>query len=472
MFRTFLSLRYLRARKTNWIGMAGILVAVGALVLILSIMAGFLEESRRTLRGNLADLVIQPSFQSSVLQENGDWIPMQTDVERMLEIIREDPGVAAATPQLQWYGIFAPDGGETALEKPMQDAIQLIELVGIDVEGEGEATDFRESLEAEYGKKPGLGKFCNVGRPASVEDPFRNLTERSELGRSRTRPKVPILVGEQLAYLWGLRRGQEVSLVTATYDEGSSQLNETAANARFQVVGSFRSKDNETDSRRIYIDRRALADFLQRDRLWSAVLVKLNDYERDKNAVRARLWSKLHAEGFLSAPGIRTNEFRTWEDFRAMLLAAIQNEKALMGIMLSLVLVVAGFTVFALLSMMVTEKRRDIGILCALGATPRGVLALFLMIGLWEAVIGSAFGALVGVLGAYNIDAIERKLSSTFGFQIFNRDIYLFDYIPAEVSFSGVAWIVSGAVFSTLLFAAIPAWRASRLDPVEALRHE
>ena len=85
MFRTFLSLRYLKARKTNWIGMAGILVAVGALVLILSIMAGFLEESRRTLRGNLADLVIQPSFQSSVLQENGDWVPMQTDVERMLE---------------------------------------------------------------------------------------------------------------------------------------------------------------------------------------------------------------------------------------------------------------------------------------------------------------------------------------------------------------------------------------------------
>jgi len=351
----------------------------------------------------------------------------------------------------------------------MQDAIQLIELVGIDVDGEAAATDFRASLEAEYGKKPGLGKFCNVGRPADLDDPFVNLREIRE---RRSRPKVPILVGEQLAYLWGLRRGQEVSLVTATYDEATSQLNETAANARFQVVGSFRSKDNETDSRRIYMDRRALADFLQRERLWSAVLIKLEDYERDKEAVRGRLWTQLHDAGYLSAPGIRANELRTWEDFRATLLAAIQNEKALMGIMLSLVLVVAGFTVFALLSMMVTEKRRDIGILCALGATSRGVLTLFLMIGLWEAVIGSAFGALIGVLGAYNIDAIERKLSSTFGFQIFNRDIYLFDYIPAEVSFTGVAWIVGGAVVSTLLFAAIPAWRASRLDPVEALRHE
>ena len=146
-------------------------------MLILSIMAGFLEESRRTLRGNLADLVIQPSFQSSVLQENGDWVPMQTDVERMLEIIREDPDVVAATPSCSGTASSRPTGGESALEKPMQDAIQLIELVGIDVEGEGEATDFRESLEAEYGKKPGMGKFCNVGRPEDVEDPFVNLRD-------------------------------------------------------------------------------------------------------------------------------------------------------------------------------------------------------------------------------------------------------------------------------------------------------
>ena len=469
MFRTFLSLRYLRARKTNWIGMAGILVAVGALVLILSIMAGFLEESRRTLRGNLADLVVQPSFQSSVLREDGEWIPMRTDVQGMLEIIEADPGVTAATPQLQWYGIFAPDGGETALEKPMQDAIQLIELVGIDVEGEAAATDFRASLEAEYGKKPGLGKFCNVGRPADLDDPFVNLREIRE---RRSRPKVPILVGEQLAYLWGLRRGQEVSLVTATYDEATSQLNETAANARFQVVGSFRSKDNETDSRRIYMDRRALADFLQRERLWSAVLIKLEDYERDKNDVRAELWSTLNEKAYLNPPGERLSEIRTWEDFRAQLLRAIQNEKMLMAIMLSLVLVVACFTVFALLSMMVTEKRRDIGILCALGATSRGVMALFLMIGMWEAVLGSAAGALVGVLGAVNIDGIEVWLSETFGFEIFDRDVYLFDHIPSEVTADGVAMIVAGAVVFTLLFAAIPAWRASRLDPVEALRHE
>ncbi|MEM1451367.1 MAG: FtsX-like permease family protein [Planctomycetota bacterium] len=470
MFRTFLSLRYLRARKTNWIGMAGILVAVAALVLILSIMAGFLAESRRTLRGNLADLVIQPPASEMLRETTGDWIPVKTDLDRLLEIVDAHPKVVAATPQLQWYALFAPDGGESALQRPMQDAIELIEIIGVDPESEEHATTFYDSLTIEPGKKPHLGSYCSVGRPSDPKDPFRNLPRG--LRAERGRPKTPILVGEQLAYLWGLRRGDEISLVTATFDQESGELNQTGANDRFQVVGSFRSKDNETDSRRIYMDRRALADWLQKDRDWSTVLLKVEDYERDKDVVRADLWQTLHDEQFLHAPGQISSEFRTWEDFRRTLLKAIENEKSLMGIMLSLVLVVAGFTVFALLSMMVTEKRRDIGILCALGATSRGVLTMFLLIGLWEAVIGSAFGALIGVWGAINIDAIERKLSETFGYQIFDRDIYLFDHIPAEVTTSGVAWIVGGAVVSTLVFAAIPAWRASRLDPVEALRHE
>src|SRR5688572_11683999 len=110
MYRWFLSWRYMVARRTNLIGMIGILVAVGALIMILSIMSGFLEESRRTLRGSLADLIVSP--RPTPLPGGRELPP---DPEPILEILRSDPRVAAATPQLTWFGTLAQTGTDTRL---------------------------------------------------------------------------------------------------------------------------------------------------------------------------------------------------------------------------------------------------------------------------------------------------------------------------------------------------------------------
>jgi len=100
------------------------------------------------------------------------------------------------------------------------------------------------------------------------------------------------------------------------------------------------------------------------------------------------------------------------------------------------------------------------------------VLQVFLLVAFWDALIGTALGAGAGVLMAFKIDPIERWLSSQIGIQIFNRDVYLFDHIPARVDPTGVVLIVVGAFVCTLLFAAIPAWNAARTDPIKALRYE
>lgn len=462
MYRRFLSLRYLRARKTNWIGVAGIFVAVTALILILSIMSGFLHESRGHLRGNLADVMIAPRMEFP-LASTGQY--PEADPAVALERVRAHPRVAAACAQLTWVGMLLRDNGARRAQNPMSGDLALVSLVGIDVADEFTTSDLRANLHPPEEPDP----YHHFDPVADVDDPFATPPGYEPDGA----PKPAVVLGAQLAAAWGLFRGDEVEIVTATFDE-YGDISETPINRTFVVAGTFRTGHNEMDLERVYMEREVLADMLARRAPWSQLLVRLEDYERDKVQVVRDLRAELAAAGYVHSPEERPafQEIQTWEQFRGNMLGAIENEKTLMGVMLSLVMLVAGFSVFAILTMLVQEKRRDIGILAALGATPRGVLALFLLIGCWQALFGATLGVLAGVWMALRIDPIERWLTGVTGWQIFNRDVYLFDHIPSKIEVAGVAWIVAGGIIATLVAAAVPAYRAARLDPIDALRYE
>ena len=463
VYRWFLSLRYLKARRTNWIGVAGLFVAVAALILILSIMAGFLSESRQHLRGNLADVMVMPRMDAPIAA-TGE-LP-RADPGPLLELVRSHPGVAAASVQLQWYGIMMREGGSEVMEHPLYGDLGLVSLVGIDVEDEYATTDLRESLLS----TPPPASRVRMEYVDDIDDPFAQPQGFEWDGL----PLPTILVGAQLAGSLGLHKGDVVQIITSSIDREEGAVGEPS-NEKFVIAGFFRTGENEMDLERIYMQRQVLATFLDRDAAWSQAMLRLDDYEHDHERIVAELRHKLYQAGYVHDPEhpfYKGGEVTTWEAFRGNLLGAIENEKALMGVMLSLVMLVAGFTIFAIHSMLVAEKRRDIGILCALGGTPRGILATFLLIGCWEVLVGASLGTLVGVYAALRIDPLEQWLSRTFGVQIFNREVYLFDHIPSVIEISGVALIVLGAISVTLLFSSIPAWRAARLDPIEALRSE
>lgn len=454
MYKYFLSWRYMRARRTNLIGVIGICVGVGALILILSIMTGFLEETKKSLRGGLADIIVETDQRTFT---DGRKVPKSADP--LLTAVRADPRVTGACAQLTWYGLLLQGGRRGAFSNeqiadPQKGQLSGVKLVGIDVQDEYETTELRTAL-----TKPSL---TGDERVADAEVPFAPPPGYEPDGR----PLASCLVGEQLAQEWRLTRGSEIWITTGVIDTRSGEMH--GNDRRFIVAGTFRSGENEMDLQRVYLERAELADFLGNEREYSQVLLKLADYERDGTNLQNELGDKLTTAGLIPRP-----EFvHTWEDYRRSLLGAIENERVLMAIMLSLVVVVAAFTVFAILSMMVTEKRRDIGILTALGATPSGVTWLFLLIGFWDTLLGATAGAILGVLGAVYIDPFERALSSTIGVEIFNRNVYLFDHIPAIVNPLWVAVIVLGAFVIALLFAFGPAWKAGRLHPLEALRYE
>jgi len=460
MYKYFLSRRYLLARPTNWIGIIGITVGVGAMVMILSIMTGFLGETRRMVRGSLSDILITPTVRG------GAPLP---DPQAIVDLVRKQPGVKATSVELSWFGMLALEGADLDVSRQNlanADSTNGVRLIGIDVADQLAATDLGEALRREPFTIKVRDEEIPLGCP--VLDPERPFAAPPGHPRPGQRELARVLVGEQLARNWHLERGSVVRVFTVAPNSRTDKV--IMNNRDYVVAGTFRSRDNELDGGTLYFERDELESLLGDQLSFTQVLVRLEDYERDGRALREELEALLIQRGVLQPSGRR--QVNTWENYKQTLLAAIENERVLMAIMLSLVLLVAGFTIFAILSMMVVEKRRDIGILSALGATPAGIHGLFTLIAFWDALLGCALGAWAGVSLAHNIDGIEQWLSKQLEVQIFNRDAYLFDYIPAIVDPWAVAAIVAFAFSCTLAFAFIPAWRAGRMHPLDALRHE
>ncbi|HSI35830.1 MAG: ABC transporter permease [Phycisphaerae bacterium] len=163
---------------------------------------------------------------------------------------------------------------------------------------------------------------------------------------------------------------------------------------------------------------------------------------------------------------------KTWEQSQAKWLGAIEKELVLVTGLFGVISVVAVFLIFCIFYMIVVEKTRDIGIIKSVGATSSGVAGIFLGYGAVIGIVGSGLGLLLGYLIVTNINELHGWLGTAMGVQIWDPEVYAFDVIPNTMDWPKVGLIVGIAVFASIVGALVPAIRAARLNPVEALRWE
>jgi lipoprotein-releasing system permease protein len=241
-----------------------------------------------------------------------------------------------------------------------------------------------------------------------------------------------------------------------------------AVSDTFTVVDFYESKMSEYDSNFVFVPIAAL----QRAR----GMIEPQTGITSVNSIQVRLAPGADLDGvrdrLRKAFPPELYSISTWRDKQGPLLSAVDMEMAVLNILLFLIIAVAGFGILAIFFMIVVEKTRDIGILKSIGAGGSGVAGIFLGYGLFLGLVGAGAGLALGLAITWNINRIRVGVEWLTGERVFDPAIYYFFRIPTIVNTATVAWIIAGAVAIAVVASVLPAIRASRLHPVEALRHD
>jgi lipoprotein-releasing system permease protein len=268
-----------------------------------------------------------------------------------------------------------------------------------------------------------------------------------------------IVLGSELARALGVLAGDKVALI-------APQGLVTPAGViprlkQFTVVGLFEVGMFEYDAGLALVHLEDAQKLYQMGSAVSGVRLRLVDLFEARSVARA-LMAKLERDLYAT----------DWTRSHANFFRAVEIEKRVMFVILLLIVAVAAFNIVSTLVMLVTDKQSDIAILRTLGAAPRSIMQIFMVQGALIGVIGTVSGVLLGVLLGYNIDTVVPALEQVLGFKFLAKDVYYISDLPSDVQLLDVATIALVSLALSFLATLYPSWRASRVNPAEALRYE
>jgi lipoprotein-releasing system permease protein len=411
-FELFVGLRYTRARRRNFlISFTSLISIIGTAlgVAALIIVLSVMNGFQKELRTRILGVV------SHVQITGADNV--LRDWEKVVQEVSSHPGVTGAAPFVSAQGLLS-----------FSDSVRGTVVRGILPEREDAVAD--------------IGRHMKAGDLSDLLP--------GEFG---------IVLGSELARALQVDLGEQVVLIAPQGQVTPAGL--LPRLKQFHVVGVFEVGMFEYDSGLALIHLKDAQTLYRMQDDVSGVRLKLDDLD-DAPLVAREITRRISSDAFVS----------DWTRSHANWFRAVQIEKRVMFIILLLIVVVAAINIISTLVMVVTEKRPDIAILRTLGAKPSSIMQIFIVQGGLIGMLGTLIGVVLGVAIALNIDVVVPALEHAFNVQFLEKSVYYITDLPSDLQTEDVVVIVVMSLLISFVATLIPSYRASRVNPADALRYE